>query len=372
NNAHLKSLQLSKGKLSPGFNRKGTEYTANVDHSVETIIITPTAYEPTASISLRVNHDPAESASSGQASSPHALAVGANEVVVSVKTEDAFKTYNITVNREADDQVPVTGIELDQNKLEMQVDSKPVLLKATITPEDATNKNVTWSSSNPKAVQVDQKGLVTPLAPGESTIRVTTEDGEKTAECLVIVKEKGSEPSVVGLEAKEESFLLKPKKSVSIKVYARYDNGTKKEITRDKKTVYESSAPSIAKIEKGVIKAGSKEGEAEITVVYQGQTQTIKVMVSKATVTKLKPSDTKMTLKPGDTNQLFVNASFTDKSDKDVTNLAKWQSSNANVVTVVAGQITAVGKGKATIKATFGGKTTVISITVKEGTTPNP
>ncbi|MGE5701295.1 MAG: cadherin-like beta sandwich domain-containing protein, partial [Clostridia bacterium] len=55
NNAHLKSLQLSAGTLKPGFNRKGTNYTATVDHTVETIRVTPTAYEPTASIIMTVN-----------------------------------------------------------------------------------------------------------------------------------------------------------------------------------------------------------------------------------------------------------------------------------------------------------------------------
>ncbi|MGE5701039.1 MAG: Ig-like domain-containing protein, partial [Clostridia bacterium] len=249
--------------------------------------------------------------------------------------------------------------------------SNPVLLKATITPDQASNKNVTWSSSNPKAVQVDQNGLVTPLSLGESTIRVTTEDGEKTAECLVIVKEKDAEPGIIGLETSEESFLLKPKKSASMKVYALYDNGKKKEITRDKKTTYKTSSSSIAKVEKGLVRAGSKEGEAEITVTYQGQSKVIKVIVSKASVTKLKPSDTKITMKQGHSMQLYVTAAFTDKAEKDVTELAKWESSNVKVVTVVAGEITAVGNGKATIKAKYGGKSTVITITVKD-ITPNP
>jgi formylglycine-generating enzyme required for sulfatase activity len=60
-------------------------------------------------------------------------------------------------------------------------------LTATITPSDATNQNVTWSSSDDRVVTVENTGLVTAVAAGTATITVTTVDGGKTAVCAVTI-----------------------------------------------------------------------------------------------------------------------------------------------------------------------------------------
>jgi uncharacterized protein YjdB len=60
-------------------------------------------------------------------------------------------------------------------------------LIATITPDDASNKNVVWSSSNSTIASVDSSGLVTANDTGTATITVTTIDGSKTATAIVIV-----------------------------------------------------------------------------------------------------------------------------------------------------------------------------------------
>lgn len=80
----------------------------------------------------------------------------------------------------------VTGVTLDKETLSMEVGSAPQTLVATIAPENATNKSVTWESSNPAAATVEN-GVVTAVAQGEATITVKTVDGEKTAECVVTV-----------------------------------------------------------------------------------------------------------------------------------------------------------------------------------------
>jgi len=58
----------------------------------------------------------------------------------------------------------------------------------TISPSNATNKNVTWKSSNTKIAKIDSSGLITAIKAGKATITVTTVDGKKTAKCTVIVK----------------------------------------------------------------------------------------------------------------------------------------------------------------------------------------
>lgn len=67
-------------------------------------------------------------------------------------------------------------------------DIKP--LTATVAPEDATDKTVTWSSSDEKIVTVDASGSTTAVAVGTATVTVKTADGEFTADCAVTVSAK--------------------------------------------------------------------------------------------------------------------------------------------------------------------------------------
>ena len=84
-----------------------------------------------------------------------------------------------------DDDIAVTGVTLDKETASIKVDEK-VTLTATVAPADATNKTVTWSSSDESKATV-KDGVVTGVAAGTATITVTTEDGSKTAVCEVTV-----------------------------------------------------------------------------------------------------------------------------------------------------------------------------------------
>ena len=83
--------------------------------------------------------------------------------------------------------VAVTGVTLKKTSISIQVDDKETLI-ATVLPEDATNKNISWKSDKPEIASVNANGKVTGVAEGEATITVTTEDGGKTATCLVTVE----------------------------------------------------------------------------------------------------------------------------------------------------------------------------------------
>ncbi len=80
----------------------------------------------------------------------------------------------------------VTDVELNSTELTLNIDESETLV-ATVTPENATNKNVTWTSSDETVATVDG-GVVTAVGEGVATITVTTEDDGFTATCLVTVK----------------------------------------------------------------------------------------------------------------------------------------------------------------------------------------
>ena len=113
-------------------------------------------------------------------------ALKAGTATITVKTEDGNKTATceVTVNAKV---YPVTGVTLDKTSYEM-TEGDEFTLTATVNPENATNKNVSWSSSNTSVATVDN-GKVTALKAGTATITVKTDDGGKTATCEVSVRE---------------------------------------------------------------------------------------------------------------------------------------------------------------------------------------
>lgn len=89
-----------------------------------------------------------------------------------------------------DDDVSVTGVSLDKTSAELEVGGT-LKLTATIEPANATNKDVSWSSSDENVATV-ANGTVTAVAAGSAVITVKTADGGKEAKCTVTVKEKTS------------------------------------------------------------------------------------------------------------------------------------------------------------------------------------
>ncbi len=90
-----------------------------------------------------------------------------------------WNTENTSVN--------VTGIKLNTSLAIIKVGGNPVNLVATVMPEDATNKNIKWYSSDKSVATVDAYGKVAATGQGEAQITAETEDGGKTARCKVTV-----------------------------------------------------------------------------------------------------------------------------------------------------------------------------------------
>ena len=114
---------------------------------------------------------------------------GNHTLLVRVAAEGANPAGDVTTltfTANAPTIVNVTGITLDKTNATVQL-CKNITLTVTVLPDNATNKNVTWSSSNSDVATVDQTGKVTAVKEGKATITATTEDGNITKQCEVTV-----------------------------------------------------------------------------------------------------------------------------------------------------------------------------------------
>ena len=102
------------------------------------------------------------------------------------------KTVNVYYN---DKVVSVTGVSLNESSITLDVD-KSQTLTATVTPKDATNKKVRWSSDNEAVATVSEDGVVTAVAGGTAVITATTHDGLFTATCTVTVNAPDAAPTI--------------------------------------------------------------------------------------------------------------------------------------------------------------------------------
>ena len=112
------------------------------------------------------------------------------ELTITVMTRDGYFTKNCVVTID-EVFIPVTGITVSSPSLTLEQGQSEVLT-ATIAPDNATNKNFTWTSSDDRVATVDPAtGEITAVAPGAANIIVTSEDGTYTGTCnLTVTKQK--------------------------------------------------------------------------------------------------------------------------------------------------------------------------------------
>lgn len=117
-------------------------------------------------------------------------AVGEGTAKVTVRSVSAqvSDALDVTVIAQT---VGVTGISLNKETLTLKIGDSERLV-CTVSPEDATNTNVSWSSSDEAVAVVDAEGTVTALQPGECNINVVSEDGGHKATCAVSVEAASS------------------------------------------------------------------------------------------------------------------------------------------------------------------------------------
>ena len=252
--------------------------------------------------------------------------------------------------------VSVTNITLSPESISL-VEGDTETLTATVSPSNATNKKVIWTSTDGSIASVDN-GRVTALKPGNTTIRAKSDDGGKTATCQVTVKAKVYNVESVSLDKTNITLTEGDSKTLTATVYP--DNATNKNVS------WSSSDESVAAVSNGTVTA-LKAGTATITVTTEngGKTATCQVTVNARiyNVESVSLDKTNITLTEGDSETLIATVYPDNATNKNVS----WKSSNTSVATVNNGVVTAIKAGTATITVTTedGGKTATCQVTVK-------
>lgn len=253
-------------------------------------------------------------------------------------------------------KIEVDAVRLDKNAVTIEK-GKSISLTATVTPNDASNKSVTWSSSNPSVASVSG-GKVTGYAVGEARITAAASNG-KTAVCTVAVREPAAESIVLD----QESIQMKVGDRISVHASV-LTAGTEKTVT------WFSSDSSVAFIEN---KDGNfcyivakKSGSALITAkTSDGKTAVCTVTVSESVreVDSISLNLTNTAIQVGKSILLTASITPADAADQSV----EWSSSNPSVASVSGGKVVGNAAGKATITAKArNGKTAVCTVTVEQ------
>ncbi len=130
---------------------------------------------------------------------------------------------------------PIKGITLNKSEISITSLDATEQLIATILPEDALNKEVTWRSSNPNVCEVTQDGIITAKSDGSSIILVTTSNGEFFATCIVTVN---TIPTSIGQISENYTLTIKDLMNINyIKVYSL-----------DGKLIYQGKGNRISKL----------------------------------------------------------------------------------------------------------------------------
>ena len=260
-------------------------------------------------------------------------AVKAGSATITVTTTDGSKTAtcSVTVTSKT---ISVTGVTLDKTELEL-VEGESAQLKATVSPEDASDKSVKWTSSDEKVATVDNAGKVTAVAPGTVKITVTTTDGNKETSCSITVSANKIPVEEVSLDKNEVEIIMGESAQLTATV-------TPKDAT-DKSVAWSSSDESIATVDETGKVTALKVGSATIKVKTTdgGKEASCDVTVTPIPVEGVTIEPSQVEIKEGETVQLKATVN-PEGADQEV----EWTTSNSQIATVDAnGLVTAIKPG---------------------------
>ena len=263
----------------------------------------------------------------------------------------------ITSCGKKEETVGVSSVTVTPSRIEI-IEGGSAALSARVSPEAASDRVVSWSSSDRSVAIVDKTGTVQGLKPGTATVTATAEG--KSGTCAVTVKAKAVNVTEVTLDKTE--LTLTEGETETLTATVKPDNAD------NKKVKWSSDKTDVATVGGDGRVTAVKAGEAVVTVTTEdgGKTATCKVTVkAKAVnVTEVTLDKTELTLTEGETETLTA----TVKPDNADNKKVKWSSDKTDVATVGGdGRVTAVKAGEAVVTVTTedGGKTATCKVTVK-------
>lgn len=239
-----------------------------------------------------------------------------------------------------EEKVPVTGIRFDKENILFSEIGETALLRATVLPEDADNKNVRWESSNEKVATVEN-GIVTCKGYGTAEISATTEDGGFTAVCKVTAERKEILPTSITLDKADVTMNVGETTKLKADVWPTdADN---------KSVLWNSDNENIAKVSSDGVVTAVKAGKTKVYATTQANNLkaeceiTVLQPVTGIEMDKASISFTYI----GETVQLTAKLLPEDASNQNVT----WESSDTKVAIVSKGKVVCTGFGTAVISA---------------------
>ena len=276
---------------------------------------------------------------------------------VTATAEGKSGTCAVTVKAKA---VNVTGVTLDKTELTL-TEGETETLTATVKPDNADNRKVTWSSDKTDVATVGGDGMVTAVKAGVAVVTVTTEDGGKTATCKVTVKAKAVNVTDVSLDKTE--LTLTEGETETLTATVKPDNADNRKVT------WSSDKTDVATVDGTGRVTAVKAGEAVVTVTTEdgGKTASCKVTVKAKTVpvTGVEVYPWVVTLSVRGTSKLSYTIRPADATNQNV----KWESESPSVATVDSeGNVQGVAAGTAKICVTTedGGFKSYCTVTVKK------
>ena len=275
------------------------------------------------------------------------------KAVITAKTVDGGYTAFCEVEVKP---ILVSSIKFDKTSLTLN-EGITDLISATISPDKATDKSLTWTSSVDSVATVDAFGRIKALNKGSTTIKATANDGSgKYATCSVTVKRPVSSITI------EPAYLIihnGESKTLTATVYPETATNTS--------YTWSSSNTSVATVSTSGIVKGIAKGTAIITATAKdgsGASGTCEVEVQQY-VTSITLDKTSLTLNEGQSSKISVSSiKPDDANDKSVI----WSSSDESVATVdESGTVFGISKGTSTITASAAdgsGKSAKCSVTV--------
>ncbi len=258
-----------------------------------------------------------------------------------------------------------TNIILNNNNSTIYVDST-INLKATIIPNNASNKTITWSSSDSKIATVDKNGKVTAKKSGKVTITAKTSNNLKATSTIKVIKPLISVKKITINNNITSVFV---NESVTLSASISPITASNKNI------IWSSSDSSIATVDSNGKVIGKKAGSVKITATSKSNprvsgSKSIVVSIKKINVRSIALSEEKINLYVEGIHKLNPVLTPKDTTEKNIT----WSSSNSNIATVdQSGNVVAKGVGNVIITAKAeNGSTSSASIIVKNNTIKNP